>query len=293
MILSVGEILADMFGETKNNRMVFDCAVGGAPFNLAVNAKKAGAKVAFLGRVGNDNVGAYLKTQAEKAKLDYLYIQTDEKRSTTLAFVTLQNGERDFSFMRNDTADYHIDCNAIDLEHSAKLNIIHIGSLMLSEKAGRKVASHFLRVAKEKGISVSFDLNFRKDIFKDIKQARKFYKKYVEGADIVKFSEDELLEYTGLDNFDEAVNSLLRPNKLIVITKGAEGSTYYYNGKTGTVPTQPLKPIDTTGAGDAFFGTFLAHIDGVPLNRQVIEVALTYANNAGAITTQFKGAIQL
>ena len=293
MILSVGEILADMFGENKNGKLTLDCNIGGAPFNLAVNAKKAGGTVAFLGRVGNDNVGAYLKEQAEKANLDYLYIQTDNERSTTLAFVTLKDGERDFSFMRNGTADFNIDEKEFSFDHCAKLNIVHIGSLMLSEKKGKKVASHFLKKSKELGIAVSFDLNFRKDIFKDIKQARKVYKKYVEGADIVKFSEDEVLDYTGMDNFDEAVQSLLRPNKLILVTKGAEGSAYYYNGKSGVVPTQPVTPIDTTGAGDAFFGTFLARIDGKPLSKETIETALVYANNQGAITTQFKGAIKL
>ena len=68
---------------------------------------------------------------------------------------------------------------------------------------------------------------------------------------------------------------------------------YYYNGKSGTVPTEKVKPVDTTGAGDAFFGTFLAVMDGAAWNTENIENALIKANKAGAAATQFKGAIKL
>ena len=67
MILSIGEILADMIGERNENGMDFKARCGGAPFNMAVNAKRAGAKVAFLGRVGDDPIGRFLRSEAMKA----------------------------------------------------------------------------------------------------------------------------------------------------------------------------------------------------------------------------------
>lgn len=293
MILSIGEILADMIGEKSENGISYTCMLGGAPFNLAYNAKLAGAKVAFIGKVGHDGIGDFLKSTAQKAKLDKLTIQTDENKNTTLAFVTLTDGERDFNFFRRETADYSIDVSNLNLFEYDNLNIVHLGSLMLSEKAGKKVAKKVASMTKKAGKLLSFDLNFRHDIFGTPKNARKAYKPYIEKADIVKFSEEELAEYTGLVNFDDAVNAVKAPNKLIVITLGAKGSAYYYNELHGTIPTEPIKPIDTTGAGDAFFGTLLACLDGKEFNKENLESALVKANKAGANTTQFKGAIKL
>ena len=161
MILSIGEILADMVGETKGGTLTFKAFVGGAPFNVAVNAKQAGAKVGFIGRVGKDVIGRFCKAQAEKFGLDYLNLQEDEERNTTIAFVTLTDGERDFAFNRHDTADYNINFNGIEFSAYKDLNIIHLGSLMLSEENGQALASKIAEKSKEQGVKLSFDLNFR------------------------------------------------------------------------------------------------------------------------------------
>ena len=292
MILSIGEILADMIGEEKNGTQTFRACCGGAPFNVAVNAKRAGAKVGFIGRVGKDSIGRFLQAQVEKAGLDYTDVQTDEHRNTTLAFVALKDGERDFAFYRHDTADFHIKTSAIDFKNK-EINIVHLGSLMLSETSGRKCARKVLKKVRSLGKKLSFDVNFRKDIYKDFEEAVKLYRPYIENADIVKFSEDEILEYTGQRDLQSAMNSVYRKDSLLIVTLGAQGCTYRLNGLQGSVPPERVTPVDTTGAGDAFFGTFLADIEGKEWNKENIENALKKANIAGALTTQFLGALQL
>lgn len=293
MILSIGEILADMIGEKNGEELIFKAFVGGAPFNVAVNAKQAGAKVGFISRIGNDVIGRFCVQEAKKFGLDYLDLQQDDERNTTIAFVTLTDGERDFAFNRHDTADYNIAFDAIDFDKYKDLNIVHLGSLMLSETTGKTLATKIAKKAKELGVKLSFDLNFRTDIFGDFDSAKKAYKPYIECADILKFSADELMLYTGIDDISAAVNCVARENQLLTITLGSKGSTYYYNGKTGTVPTEKVKPLDTTGAGDAFFGTFLVNIEGKEYTEQNIVNAMEKANKAGARTTQFLGAIKL
>jgi fructokinase len=293
MILSIGEILADMIGEKAESGMLFKSFCGGAPFNVAVNAKNAGAKVGFVGRVGNDPVGRFLIQEAKKANLDSLDIQIDDVRNTTLAFVTLTDGERDFAFYRHDTADFNTDIKGIEWDKYQNLNIVHLGSLMLSEKAGRKFAKSIAKKTKAMGKILSFDVNFRKDIYKDFADALKAYKPFVECADIVKFSDDEILDFTGKKDIESAVKSIIKPNKLILVTLGSKGSSYYYNDINGVVATEKVKPIDTTGAGDAFFGAFLANIEGKEINKENIELAMQKANKAGADATQFLGAIKL
>ena len=293
MILSIGEILADMVGENTGGTLTFKAFVGGAPFNVAVNALRAGAKVGFIGRVGKDVIGRFCKTEAEKFGLCHLDLQEDGARNTTIAFVTLTDGERDFAFNRHDAADYNIDFDEIDFAKYDGLNIVHLGSLMLSEKSGKELADKIVKKAKELNVKLSFDLNFRTDIFGDFDSAKKAYKPYIESADILKFSDDELKLYTGIDDTDKAIKSVAGENRLITVTLGSRGSIYYYNGVTGLVPTEKVKPVDTTGAGDAFFGTFLANIEGRDCTEKNIIAAMEKANKAGAFATQFLGAIKL
>ena len=276
-------------------RRLYDLKVfcGGAPFNVAVNAKRAGARVGFLGRVGNDLIGAFLERESKKADLDLLELQKDEQRSTTLAFVTLTDGERDFSFFRNDTADYNIDIEGIDFSLIKDINIMHLGTLMLSEKVGRECAAKIIDVASSLGAKLSFDLNFRKDTYESEEQAIGIYKEFIDKADIIKFSEEELELFTGIKDVKSAIQSFYKENSLVLVTLGSRGSAYYYNGSFGIVKTQAVKPIDTTGAGDAFFGAFLACIEGKEYTEENLVSALIKGNKAGAEATQFLGAIKL
>ena len=158
--------------------------------------------------MGKDVIGRFVTEQAKKANLDFLDIQVDNERNTTLAFVTLNDGERDFAFNRHDTADFNIDIEYIDFNNYKDLNIIHLGSLMLSEANGKAFAEKIAKKAKDLGIKLSFDRNFRMDTYKDFEDALRAYKPYVEQADIIKFSDDELRLYTGIDDVKTAIESI-------------------------------------------------------------------------------------
>ena len=293
MILSIGEILADMIGGNSSGNLSFNAFCGGAPFNVAVNAKRAGAKVVFLGKVGDDPIGKFLIEQAKKANFDGLEIQVDPVKNTTLAFVTLTDGERDFAFYRHDTADYQIDLEECKSFNDKDLSIVHLGSLMLSEKVGVDLAKSVVNKAKKLGKKISFDVNFRLDLYNDFDDAINAYKPFVEQADIIKFSDDELLAYTGESDLMKAIEKVSKKDVLLVVTMGSKGSLYYYNENMKIIPTDVVKPIDTTGAGDAFFGTLLACLDGKDFNEENLTIAMQKANQTGAKTTQFLGAVEL
>ena len=291
MILSIGEILADFIGEDETK---FRMCCGGAPFNVAVNAKHAGAKVGFIGRVGKDPVGNYLKKYASKENLDLCKIQTDEVRNTTLAFVTLQNGERNFGFFRHDTADFHIDISSPVFENLGKADIVHLGSLMLSEEKGCLFAQKIVEKVHQAGKLLSFDVNFRSDLYSDFEEAKNIYLPYIEKADILKFSEDELELFTGEKDIEKGAERLNKKSGLLLITMGGKGSYYQFGKLRGFVETVSVKPVDTTGAGDAFYGTALAGLDGKKLEKlseEELKNILSQANIAGAAATQHKGAL--
>ena len=188
MILCVGEILADMIGTEKDGSFYYERKAGGAPFNVACAAAKFGADTAFIGSVGDDLIGDFLIGFAKNNSKAKTYIQKTPDYNTTLAFVELSgNGERNFCFYRKNTADYRLPEIPADVWKGA--DIVHVGSLMLSEKEGLSYALDLAKKAKEEGKTVSFDVNFRSDIFRDTPSAVREYKKVIALADIVKFSE--------------------------------------------------------------------------------------------------------
>lgn len=293
MILAIGEILADLFGREEDGKLNFTAFCGGAPFNMAVNARRAGAEVGFIGRVGDDPIGRFVISQAEKADLNYLEIQKDPVKSTTIAVVSVTNGERDFAFLRHDTADYCVSLCNVDFGRFRDLQVVHLGSLMLSERRGRRLAAAVVDEAKRIGAKLSFDMNFRRDIFRDLNAARRAYASVVKASDILKFSEDELFLYTGKDDLDAAVRAVGKTNGLIVVTRGERGSVCYGTESVVEAVGERVTPVDTTGAGDAFFGTFVAALEGKTYSRNLIKEGLQRANLAGAEATRFKGALRL
>lgn len=287
MILCAGEILADMIGAERDGVFVYERKAGGAPFNVACAVKKFGVKSAFAGSVGDDIIGGFLKDFVKSVKLDGLCLESDAQRNTTLAFVQLdRHGERSFCFYRKNTADYRMPEIPDGLFDSA--DIVHIGSLMLSEDEGAAYAARLAKRASAAGKTVSFDVNFRTDIFKDKESAVSRYKTMLEAADIVKFSEDEV-EIFGQDYIDGRLKE-----KLVCITFGGNGSEWRYLGRRNAVPSVKVKPVDTTGAGDAFYAGVLSRLDGLRKSEWtdgVLNHALKFGNVCGALNTLGRGAI--
>lgn len=287
MILCAGEILADMIGAERDGVFVYERKAGGAPFNVACAVKKFGVKSAFAGSVGDDIIGGFLKDFVKSVKLDGLCLESDAQRNTTLAFVQLdRHGERSFCFYRKNTADYRMPEIPDGLFDSA--DIVHIGSLMLSEDEGAAYAARLAKRASSAGKTVSFDVNFRTDIFKDKESAVSRYKTMLEAADIVKFSEDEV-EIFGQDYIDGRLKE-----KLVCITFGGNGSEWRYLGRRNAVPSVKVKPVDTTGAGDAFYAGVLSRLDGLQKSEWtdgVLNHALKFGNVCGALNTLGRGAI--
>ena len=285
MLLCIGEILADMIGEEKNGIVTYERKAGGAPFNVACALHKFGADVKFVGSVGDDLIGSFLIKYAADFGMDTTYIHQNTDRNTTLAFVELnEEGERSFCFYRKNTADYAMPSVSDELIRSA--DIVCIGSLMLADPACVEYAIDVIDRAHRFGKTVAFDVNYRTDIYRDRDSAVKTYKKILSVADIVKFSEDEVETFG-----EEYVGSLT--DKLVLITLGKEGSEWRYRGKSGRMPTITVKPVDTTGAGDAFFAGALSVLDKNhgEITDELLSESLRFGNVAGALNTLGRGAI--
>ena len=223
MIICAGEILADLIGKEENGRVLYERFAGGAPFNVACGLKQLGARCGFFGRVGDDLIGRYLVGYAESLGFDYLNVRADRARNTTLAFVELgAGGERRFSFFRKNTADHALPPEAAE-EIARAADIVHIGSLPLSEEDGRAFADRAVELAHAYGKKVSFDVNYRDDLFENEGQAADIYAKYIALADIVKLSEEEIEMFSCARSAEEMLRELAGENKTVFLTLGAAG----------------------------------------------------------------------
>ncbi len=296
MILFVGEILADLIGCERDDGYFYERKAGGAPFNAACAAKKMGAKVGFAGSVGKDEIGRFLIDVAKKRGFDELIVDEPNDRNTTLAFVDIDGeGERSFGFFRRETADYVLPTVPKAVLDGA--DVVHLGSLALGVEEGVRYMSNLAANAKNAGKIVSFDVNFRSDIFTSVASAVAVYRDFIALADVVKLSSDEV-ELFGR----EYVESL--SDKLVLVTHGKLGCERFYRGESKIIPSVAVKPVDTTGAGDAFFGAFLAGLDSklsasnaaradgaIPLEPNELDDILVVANACGALNTLSRGAV--
>lgn len=292
MIISFGEILLDVF-ENKNTKKEVSF-VGGAPFNVAYQAQKMGNPTLFVGNIGKDEAGKKILRFFNDNNLDQRGLNIDPKRKTTIAKVTLDKAERSFTFSRENTADAFFLEDSLDFISSG--DVIHVGSLMLSSEEGRNFASKIISFSRAQKKTLSFDINYRKDLFSGEEEAKKIYEEFYPQFDIVKFSREELNIFTKKNDVEKAVKELKQGPKIILVTLGKDGCIAFFKNRVIKVKSIKVNSIDTTGAGDAFLGTFLSNVDSLGLSEimfipSLMESTLKFCNIAGALATTKMGAI--
>ena len=298
-ITTIGEILIDLTqsGRTEQGIPRFDANPGGAPANLAVAAARLGARTAFIGRVGNDSFGDYLKRCLAENGVDVRGMSVDEKARTTLAVVALdERGERTFSFYRDPSADVNLSMEHVPMELLGGTKVLHFGSVSLTAEPARTATLEAAKTAKASGAYVSYDPNYRASLWPDEETAVRNMTEPLSMVDILKVSDEELPLLTGCTDPEKGSARLAEKGvRLVLVTLGAHGAFYRFDGHTGRVPGVPCKVGDTNGSGDTFFGAALSQLVKLSSLDQLtvpeLERILAFANKAASITTSRHGAI--
>ena len=298
-ITTIGEILIDLTqsGRTEQGIPKFDANPGGAPANLAVAAARLGARTAFIGRVGNDSFGDYLKRCLAENGVDVRGMSVDERARTTLAVVALdERGERTFSFYRDPSADVNLSMEHVPMELLGGTKVLHFGSVSLTAEPARTATLEAAKTAKASGAYVSYDPNYRASLWPDEQTAVRNMLAPLNMVDILKVSDEELPLLTGCTDPEKGSVRLAEKGvRLVLVTLGAEGAFYRFDGHTGHVPGVPCKVGDTNGSGDTFFGAALSQLVKLSSLDQLtvpeLERILAFANKAASITTSRHGAI--
>ena len=298
-IIAVGEILIDLTQCGINNQgiPVFAANPGGAPANLAVAAARLGAKSAFIGKVGDDSFGSLLRRTLAENQVDVSAMVTDTTSRTTMAVVALDaQGERNFSFYRDPSADVNLSAEETSPEFLEKTRFLHFGSVSLTAEPARSATLYAARTAKAQGAVISYDPNYRASLWADQETAVARMLEPMDMVDILKVSDEELPLLTGTEDLDQGSRILAdRGISLVLVTLGAKGAYYRFGENTGTLPGVPCKVGDTNGAGDTFFGAVLAQLAKrkglADLTVPELETIIAFANKAASLTTSRHGAI--
>lgn len=300
-ITSVGELLIDFTpaGVNDQGMELYSCNPGGAPANVLAMAAILGGKTAFIGKVGNDFFGSFLKQSVQKNGIDTEGLIKSEEAPTTLAFVHLDaSGDRSFNFYRNPGADVMLTENEIKCSLIDHCRIFHFGSVSLTSEPSRSATVFAVKYAREKNKIVSFDPNYREPLWKNGNDATKEILRVLPFVDILKVSEEEMQMLTSQSILKKGAEILSSYGpKIILISLGAKGAFYFAPKACGIVPTYDVKTIDTNGAGDAFLGAFLYQMCNKNreelqcLPQKELDDVIDFANAAGSLTTTGKGAV--
>lgn len=300
-VISLGELLVDMVSAadvTLGEAEQFLKAPGGAPANVAVGLQRLGVATRFVGQVGADPFGDWLRETVAQENVDVEYLLQSHKARTTIAFVaTRRDGKKDICFYRNPGADALLPPEAISEELFDGARIFHCGSVSLSENPCREAQFKAARLARENGVLVSFDPNWRPSVWPDHQEAYRLIWRMMELSDIVKVADEEWEFVTGTKDFAEGSRRILKSGPhLVVITRGGDDAYFHCANAQGEVAGFAVDAIDTLGAGDAFVAGLLAQLLEYSclqdaLNEGALRTALRFAHACGAHSTCTAGAI--
>lgn len=264
-LYAIGEVLIDFIPskvlEDSKLELAYIPKLGGAPANVLGAYSKLGGKTELLTQLGNDLFGRKILDELKYYKIGTKNITFTNDANTALAFVDLDiNGERSFSFYRNPSADMLYDEKNISLELFDDCFAFHFCSVSIGEFPMKYAHKKAIEILKNSNTLISFDVNLRFSLWNDKEKLYKAVMDFIKFADIIKVSNDELTFITGYDDIEKGCKYLLKFASLVICTCGSEGAYAFTKQNKVFVMSNKVKAIDTTGAGDAFIGSFLYNL---------------------------------
>lgn len=299
-VISHGEMLID-FVSTVNGVSLIEApsflkAPGGAPANVAVGLARLGVSAGFLGQVGDDAFGHFLEQTLRENHVDVSALLFSREAHTMLAFVSLRvDGERDFMFYRQPSADVLYRPEDVDEAYIRSAKALHFGTISLIAEPARSATLHAVKIARAAGLLISFDPNLRLNLWPDAKAARDGMRLGWLLANVIKVSEEELTFLGETPHLTEAACKLWHNDlRVMIITRGKAGCRYVTSAFSGEVAGFDVTVTDTTGAGDGFVAGLLKGVleqADVHADENRLRAVCHYANAVGALTTTRRGAI--
>jgi 5-dehydro-2-deoxygluconokinase len=288
-VICLGRAAVDLYGQQIGGRLedmqTFAKYLGGSSGNLAAGLARLGARSAMLTRVGDEQMGRFVRDELERLGVDVSHVRTDRDRLTALVILGIgSGGEIPHIFYRERCADMGLCEDDVDEAFIASARLLAItgthASTPLTLSAVRRAISH----AKAHGTSVLLDIDYRPVLwgvahpgdgasrYAESTAATAALQSLLPDCDVVVGTEEEIAIAGGDPDVLTALKNLRRLSDAVVVLKrGAEGCTVFEPGDIGSLDQGehiggfPVEVFNTVGAGDAFLSGFLkAWLDGKP-----------------------------
>ncbi|NJM88056.1 MAG: carbohydrate kinase [Hydrococcus sp. RU_2_2] len=303
MIICLGEILFDCLADQSGRELErvesWTPYPGGAPANVACALVKLGTPAGFIGCIGQDTVGDELVALLNTIGVDTSGVQRHATAPTRQVYVTRSlEGERNFAGFGNisttEFADTRLDSQKLPEALFTNADYLVIGTLELAYPQSRQAIYRVLELAKQHGVKIFVDINWRPVFWLDLDKAPPLIEEVLQQADLIKCSDDEAQWLFKTENPQEIARRF-ETVKGVLVTAGAQGCSYSLGDSSGHVSVFEVKVIDTTGAGDSFVAGFLHQCcqqgEAIFQNPEAAKNAVVYASAVGALTTTKPGAI--
>ncbi len=306
-VLCLGEALVDILpvrqGQKLSEASLLRQFAGGSAANVAVGLARLGLPAAFLGKVGADPFGYFLRDCLSREGVDISGLVIGGSAPTGVAFAWVEDlatGEMRYHSLRYPSAERSLEVSEVALPEVAQACALQYGSLLLAASPSAAVFWAVLDQARTAAIPCFYDVNMRLPAWPSQAEARAAMLAPLEQSDLVKLNRHELAFLTGQTSLERAADELWRPNlKALVVTLDREGCYYRTATTDGRIAGLPVPVADTVGAGDAFMAALIAETVGGPdgwagfdwLTAQVFTQACRRANAAAAFTVTRPGAI--
>ena len=299
-VLCLGEALVDLVslepGKGMKDTQDWRLAPGGAVCNVAVGLARLGVKVGLITKVGADPFGEFMLDFLKKEGVDTRWIKVSNQDLTAIVFAALDKRRRpSFFFYGTPGADRGLRPPDLLKRAFDGIKVFHFGTISLSREPVRSATLRAIKLAQKAGCRLSFDPNLRFHLWKDHGELKRITQSLIPKVDLVKLNQDELEFITGTRDLKKGAGKLIKVGaKIAVVTLGGRGAFFASAAFQGLVPAFKLKPIDTTGAGDAFAAAMiagLARFRTVPPTKRKMTETVRVANAFAGLSTLELGAI--
>lgn len=288
-ILALGEPMVEFNQTGGAGSRDYLQGFGGDTSNFAVAAARQGARVGYVGALGDDPYGRMLRAMWDREGVDHGLVATDPDAFTGIYFVTHDERGHHFSFFRAGSAASRIAPAGLPRAALGQARALHLSGISLAISNSACDASfEAMHVARAGGALVSFDTNLRLKLWgRD--RARAVIAEALAQCDVCLPSLDDIAVVAGFEDPDRLADFCLGKGARIVALKlGSRGALVADRDRRVRIAPHPCKPVDATGAGDAFGGAFVARL----VAGDDMEAAGRYAAVAAALSTEGYGAVE-
>jgi len=301
-VITIGRASVDLYGQQIGSRLEdiasFAKSVGGCPANIAIGTARLGLKSALITRVGDEQMGRFIREQMKREGVVTDGIATDPERLTALVLLAVEEeGVSPMIFYRSDCADMALSESDIDEAFVASARAIVVTGTHFSRENSAAAQRKAIRIAKQNGSKVVFDIDYRPNLWGLAGHAEGFgryvksdrvseqLKAVLPDCDLIVGTEEEIMIASGADDVLGALKAIRAVSSATIVLKRGAMGCIVYDGEIsddledGIVGSGfPIEVYNVLGAGDAFMSGLLRGW----LGAEDLQTAATWANACGA-----------